>query len=98
MPPLNLSVKHGQTWDVARAHFEKAIEAARTEFGMWIQRVEWSADRSAVTVGGGGFVVEMKVDPQEVHVSGDIPVLGALFGRSMESGVKQIVQKTFGKG
>jgi hypothetical protein len=97
MPMFHVTVKHGRTLDDARARLGAAVEEVRGRFGPMVQRVDWSADRTAVTVAGGGVVVEMRVDPQDVHVSGDIPVLAALFGRSVEAGVKQIVQQTFAK-
>jgi hypothetical protein len=49
-------------------------------------------------VEGTGFWVEMKVDAQEVHASGDIPIFGGLLGGSVGSGIKQIVKKSFERG
>ena len=91
MAPLNLSVKHGQTWDVARANFEKAIEAARTQFGMWIRRVEWSDDRTSAQLSGPGYSVEMSVDAHEVHARGNLPAFARLF----EAPLKAFLKKTF---
>src|SRR4051812_42154571 len=93
MSLLNLSVKHGQEWDVARVNFEKGIEAARTQFGMWIHRVEWSADRTSAKLFGPGFWVDMSVDPQEVHARGDIPI----FARFIEGPLKSFLHQTFSK-
>jgi hypothetical protein len=98
MSMFHVSVRHGRTRDDARARLETAVNEVRARFATMVQRIDWSADRDAVTVTGAGFVVEMTVDDHEVHVSGDIPLLGALLGRPLEAGVKQIVQKTFGKG
>lgn len=98
MSLFHVSVRHGRTQDDARARLEIAVNEVRTRFGTMVQRVDWSADRDAVTVTGAGFVAEMKVDAHEVHVSGDMPILGALLGRPLEAGLTQIVQKTFGKG
>lgn len=39
----------------------------------------------------------MEVDAQEVHVSGDLPLLGGLLGAPVVTGLKQIVQQTFQK-
>ena len=97
MSMFHASIKHGRTQDDARARLETAVNEVRARFGAMVQRVNWSADRDAVTVTGAGFVVEMRVDATEVHVSGDVPLLGALLGRPFEAGVKQIVQQTFGK-
>jgi hypothetical protein len=93
MSPLNLSVKHGQTWDVARSNFVRGIEAARTRFGMWIKRVDWSADRTSAQLSGPGFTVEMSVDAQEVHARGDLPI----FARLLEGPIKAFLQKTFAR-
>lgn len=97
MPMFQVSVRHGRTTDDARARLGAAVDEVRARFGPAVRRVDWSADRSQVTVAGAGFVVEMRVDDQEVHVSGDIPLLGALFGRPLEAGVRQIIDQTFGK-
>jgi hypothetical protein len=96
MPLFEISVRHGRTLDDARDRLARAVEEARTRFGPMVQSVDWSDDRNGVTVRGGGCVVDMRVDAELVHVAGDVPVLGALFGKPLEAGMKQIVQKTFG--
>ena len=93
MSLMNLSMKHGQTRDVARVNFEKGITEASTKFGMMIQRVEWSPDRTRAKLFGRGFVVEMWVDDQEVHATGDLPFFAKLF----EAPLKAILQRTFPK-
>jgi hypothetical protein len=97
MPLFQLSVRHGRTLDDARGRLGMAVDEARVRFGALVRQVDWSDDRNAVTVTGPGFNLSMRVDDQEVHVSGDVPVLGALLGKSFETGMKQIVQSTFGK-
>jgi hypothetical protein len=93
MPLLNMSVKHGQTWEIARANFERGITEASTKFAIWIQRVEWSADRTSAKLFGPGFVVEIWVDAQEVHATGDLPLIAKLF----EAPLKAFLQQTFHK-
>ena len=97
MSMFQVTVKHGRTRDDARARLESAVNEVRSRFGVAVQRVDWSGDRDAVTITGAGFVVSMRVDEHEVHVSGDIPLIGALLGKPLETGLKQIVQQTFGK-
>ena len=46
---------------------------------------------------GAGVRVEMWVDAQNVHATGDIPILGQLLGGPLASGLKQIVQQAFQK-
>src|SRR3954451_13134341 len=93
MSLLNLSVKHGQTWEVARVNFEKGIEDAARTFGSWLQRVEWAPDRTKAKLFGPGIEVEMWVDAQEVHAKGDIPV----FARLVEAPLKKFLHQTFQK-
>jgi hypothetical protein len=50
-----------------------------------------------VKLDGVGFWVEMWVDAQAIHATGDIPVLGGLIGRSLGTGLQQILQQTFQK-
>ena len=98
MPLFHVSVKHGRNIEDARARLATAVAEVRQRFGPMVQRVEWSDDRGAVKLSAGGVVLDMRIDAEEVHVSGDVPMLAALFGGSFESSVKQIVQKTFTKG
>ncbi len=97
MPLINLSVKHGRTLDEARTRLEAAVTEVSRSFGPMVRRVEWAADRAGVRIDGSGFWVEMRVDAQDVHATGDIPVLGGLLGGPLASGLKQIVQQTFQK-
>ena len=62
-----------------------------------VQNVDWSDDRNCVKLTGTGFVVEMRVDATEVHVTGDIPILGKLLSSPLAAGLKQIVQQNFQK-
>ncbi len=97
MSLINLSVKHGKTLEKARTRLELAVDEVRAQFGTLVRRVDWAADRTAVTMIGAGFIVEMRVDAQDLHLTADIPMLGALFGNAFTSDLKQIVQKTFQK-
>jgi len=42
-------------------------------------------------------LVEVWVDTQDVHVTGDIPALSGLLSGQLTAGLKQIVQQTFRK-
>jgi hypothetical protein len=97
MSLINLSVKHGRTFEEARTRLEMAVHEVRGLFGAMVQRAEWSADRNQVRIDGAGFWVEMTVDEQHVHATGDIPFLGNLLGGPLAGGLKQIVEKTFQK-
>jgi hypothetical protein len=95
MPLINLSVQHRRSLDEARRQLETAVHKVQGQFGALVRQVTWSADRSWVRLDGLGFWVEMWVDAQEVHASGDLPLLGRLLGSPMATGLKQIVQQTF---
>ena len=57
MSLINLSVKHGRSLEEARGQLGQAVEDVRKAFGALVQRVDWSADRTKVTLGGVGFEV-----------------------------------------
>jgi putative polyhydroxyalkanoic acid system protein len=97
MPLLNLTVQHGRTLDEAARSLEEAVQQVSEQFGTLVRRVEWSGDRHRVKLDGSGFWVEMWVDAQAIHATGDIPVLGGLIGRSLGTGLKRILQQTFQK-
>lgn len=95
MALINLSIKHGRTLAEARSHLETVVQQVHSQFRALVRQVAWSADRNQVRLDGAGFWVEMWVDAQEVHASGDIPLLGGLLGSSVATSLKQIVQQTF---
>jgi len=78
MPLINLTFAHGQTLEEARRRLEKAVHEVSSQFG-GVRWVEWAADRNRVKLEGAGVRVEMWVDAQNVHATGDIPILGNLF-------------------
>jgi hypothetical protein len=97
MPLINLSVQHGQSLEEARNRLEAAVHKVLSQFGTLVRQVAWSDDHSWVRLDGIGFWVQLWVDAQDVHATGDIPLLGALLGRPVATGLKQILQQTFRK-
>jgi hypothetical protein len=97
MPDINLSFKHGRTQEDARARLAEAVASAQQQFGSMVNRVEWSNDGNSVHLSGNGFQVDVWVDAVEVHLIGDIPLLGRLLGGPLLSGLKQILGRSFQK-
>lgn len=102
MALIDLTIKHGTTFEEAQKQLEKAVTDVQKQFGAAINKVTWNADHSAVTLTGPGVVVDLKMDPQNVHATGDIPLLGALLGsdigKRISQGVKGALAKHFPKG
>ena len=97
MSHIKLSVKHNRSLEEARNQMETAVHEMQSRFGALLHRVDWSADRDAVTMYGSGFEAEMRVDAQEVHVTADLPFLTGLLGSPFVAGLKGIVEQTFHK-
>jgi hypothetical protein len=96
MSLLTLSVKHGQTQEQARAHLERSLEQVRTQYGAMIHRIDWSPDRNAVKLtASGGVVVDLRVDPTDVHVTAELPGLLGMLASPLLLGVRGIVEKEF---
>jgi Putative polyhydroxyalkanoic acid system protein (PHA_gran_rgn) len=95
MPLISVHVAHGQTLDEAQRRLESVVQQASDRFGL--RHVEWSPDRHRVKLQGLGALIDMWIDAQEVHVTGDLPGLGALLGGPIASGLKQILEQTFRK-
>jgi hypothetical protein len=74
MARLNIAVDHGQTPKNVRANFERAVLAAQARFSGWVDRLDWSADRTKVTVAGKGFEVDIWYDDQKVYARGTVPL------------------------
>jgi hypothetical protein len=97
MPMIDLTLQHGQTLEEARRRLEITVNEVNTRFGSMIRRAEWAADRSRVKLDGVGFWVEMSVDAQLLHATGDIPIVGRLLGGQLTSGLRRIMRQTFQK-
>jgi hypothetical protein len=92
---MTFSVQHGQTIDEARRHLETAVYEITSRFGTLVRQVEWSPDRNQVRLEGHGCWIELRVDGQAVHVAADLPLLNRLFGGSISTRLKEILQRTF---
>jgi hypothetical protein len=97
VPLINLSVKHHQTQEEARRRLETAVHELSRTLGVVLRQVEWAPDRNKVRLDGVGFWVEMWVDAQALHASGDAPIVGRLLGGPLGVRLKQIVERTFQK-
>lgn len=95
MSLIVLTIRHGRTLEDARTQLEQTVREATAKFGILLSRTEWSADRSTVKLYGPGVEVEMRVDAEVVHVSGDMPILGRLLGDKVSTGLRAILQTTF---
>jgi hypothetical protein len=92
MPLIQVKVKHGRTIDEARDRLERAVGELQGRFGPMIRTCEWSPGRESVVLTGPGVRLDRLVDADDVHVSGDIPLLASLLGTDK---LKQIVEATF---
>jgi hypothetical protein len=97
MPLIDLTLQHGRTLEDARRRLESTVTEVHDKFRSMIQRVEWAADRNRVKLDGVGFWIEMSVDAQAFHATGDIPILGRLLSGQMTAGLRQIVERIFQK-
>jgi len=97
MPLITLAIKHGQTIEQAEERLRMAVADVKTRFGVMIERVQWAPDGRSVEVMGRGFDVQLRVDEEDVHVSGNITILGKLLGTPLMTGIKGILQSTFQK-
>jgi hypothetical protein len=95
MPLITFSVQHGRTFEEARQQLETAVDEVHRRCGALVQHITWSADHTQVRVEGVGCWVEMRVDAQAVHVTGDLAGLGGLLGGSLVQRITQLVQHTF---
>lgn len=97
MSLIKLAIKHGQPIDQARERFRAAVTDITTRFAPMIRTVQWGEDGRSAAIVGRGFDIQMNVDDQDVHVAGNIEILGKLLGSPVMSGIKGILQNAFQK-
>jgi Putative polyhydroxyalkanoic acid system protein (PHA_gran_rgn) len=95
MALISLTIRHGRTQEDARRRLETAVREISTKLGVLLRRVEWAADRNRVRLDGVGFWMELWVDAEAVHVTGDAPMLGRLLGAPVTSRLKHMIEGTF---
>ncbi len=93
MAELNMTIKHGQAPEAARANFVKGITEAHQHHGRWIRDVEWSADRTTAVLSGPGYRVTLTLDDESVHAQGKVPLALKL----LEGQIRKFVEKTLEK-
>jgi hypothetical protein len=89
MAQVNIAIDHGQTPEVARASFERTVTAAQAQYSKWIHRVDWSADRTKVTLAGPGYEVELSYDDQKVYARGTVPLAFKLLEGPVKAFIRQ---------
>jgi hypothetical protein len=94
---IDLTVQHHQTQEEARRRLETAVHELSAKFGVALRRVEWTTDRNRVKLEGVGFWLELWVDAQALHASGDAPIVGRLLGSPLGLRLKHIVERTLQK-
>src|SRR3954468_18342637 len=95
MSLITVSIKHGQPLDDARRSLRLSVGDIHAKFGMMIQRVDWSADGDQVKLTGKGIEIDMRLDAEHLHVSGNLTFLGGLLAGPLAAGVKQILGRNF---
>ncbi|MCA9074615.1 MAG: polyhydroxyalkanoic acid system family protein [Planctomycetaceae bacterium] len=97
MSEMKFAVKHDRTLQEARDVLEKTIADAQFKFGFMIDKVEWNADRTQADVTAKGAEIKAWVDPTEVHLTLDIPMLNKFLGGPIVQNLKGLVEDNFQK-
>src|SRR3989442_12866315 len=97
MSLINLSVKHGQSQEEARANLESSVSEVCAKFGSMVQKVEWSPDRHHVKIVGTGFEANLHVHPIEVHATVDVPLLNGFMQNLLNNRLRATLEHNFPK-
>ena len=92
---FHCSVKHGRPIDEATDKLRTVVGEAQSKMGRMINQVSWGADGRSVRLLGTGFNFDLRVVAEQVHVEGDVAILGGLFGGKIAEGLKRIVGERF---
>lgn len=89
---IECSVRHGATAGEARGVLELVVKHVYLQFSGLIQGIVWSPDRTAVTITGVGYELEVRVGPDRVYVSGDVPAWGEVLVRPLVEAIGRAVR------
>jgi hypothetical protein len=93
MPKLNMTVAHHLSEDEAVKRIKGLLESVRTKFADKVSGVheEWNGNTGTFSFSALGFPVSgaLTVKPSEVEISGDLPLLAAVYKKKIESVIRQ---------
>jgi hypothetical protein len=93
MPKLNMTVAHHLPEDEALKRIKSLLESVRTKFADKVSDVheEWNGNTGTFSFSALGFPVSgvLTVKPSEVEISGDLPLLVALYKKQIESTIRE---------
>jgi hypothetical protein len=94
MARLEISIKHGQPPEVARAKFQSGVREAHARFSGWIQSLEWSDDGRSATFTGSGFEVRCWYDDSDLHIQGSVPFAWKLLEGMIRGQIKHHIDRS----
>jgi hypothetical protein len=93
MPKLNMTVQHRLPQDEAVKRIRGLLESVKTKFSDKVSDVheEWNGNTGTFSFSALGFPVSgvLTVTPSEVEISGDLPLLAAVYKSKIESTIRE---------
>jgi hypothetical protein len=90
-------MRHGRTFDEARAQLAATVSQVQAKFGPLVERVEWNTARDQVKLLAVGGQLDLRVDPLDLHLEADIPLVSRLLSQPLIAGLKGLLEQTFQK-
>ena len=92
MPKIDVSVPHKLTPTEAMSRIKALVGKLKAEHGETLAdlREEWTDDGGAVSFSAMGFSLSgrVAVTPQDVRVSGDLPLAASFFKSKIEAAIR----------
>jgi hypothetical protein len=93
MPKLNMTVAHHLSQDEALKRIRGLLESVKTKFADKVGDVheEWNGNTGIFSFSALGFPVSgvLIVKPSQVEISGDLPLLAAVYKKKIESTIRE---------
>ena len=93
MSKLNMTIAHRLPQDEALKRIQGLLESVKTKFADKVSDVheEWNGNTGTFSFSALGFPVSgvLTVTPTEVELSGNLPLLAALYKKQIESTIRE---------
>lgn len=97
MSEMKFAVKHDRTLQEARDLLEQTVNDAQSKFGFMIDKIDWNSDRTEAVITAKGADIKAWVNPTEVHLTLDIPLLNKFLSGPIIQNLKGLVEDNFQK-